>query len=144
MNFVEPGSQSKAMRNAVIAIVIVFVLGASGAAAYFYKKYSSVKNSDAATVAKTDAQTTVAQVGKLIVLPTDEDPTVATVTDPAKLSGQTFFARAKVGDKVLLYVKAKKALLYDPIANKLVEVAPLNVDDANAPSVSSGTTAETK
>ncbi len=54
-------------------------------------------------------------------------PTVATVSDPAKLQGQTFFANAKVGDKVLIYTNAKMAYLYDPISNKLINVAPLNI-----------------
>src|SRR4051812_31442361 len=108
MNFIDPNShsESKLARNSIIAVVVILILGAGGTTAYFYKKYSSVKNTEA-NVAKADSQTTVAAVGKLIVLPTDEDPTVATVTDPSKLQNQTFFAHAKVGDKVLLYVKAK-------------------------------------
>jgi len=64
-------------------------------------------------------------VGRIIVLPNDEEPTVATVTDPEKLRDQVFFANAKAGDKVLIYTKARKAYLYDPIAGKLVEVAPI-------------------
>jgi hypothetical protein len=145
MNFIDPNSrtESKFTRNALIAMVLILILGAGGTAAYFYKKYSTVKNTEA-NVAKVESDATVAAVGKLIMLPADEEPTVATVTDPSKLQNQTFFAHAKVGDKVLLYVKAKKAILYDPSANKLVEVAPLNLDDSNAPQVSGGTTTETK
>jgi hypothetical protein len=71
-----------------------------------------------------------------MVLPENEQPTIATVTDPSKLSGQSFFAHAKVGDRVLLYAAAKKAILYDPNINKIIEVAPINLDDKNAPSVS--------
>ena len=67
----------------------------------------------------------VQAVGKLMVLP-EEVPSVATVTDLDKLKGQAFFANAKVGDKVLIYVKAQKAILYDPVMNKIVELAPLN------------------
>lgn len=71
----------------------------------------------------------VEAVGKLIVLPQGEDPTVASVSDPEKLKDQPFFVNAKIGDKVLIYTKARKAYLYDPKQNKLLEVAPLTVEN---------------
>ncbi len=70
----------------------------------------------------------VAEVGKLILLPEGEVPTIATVSDPGKLQEQTFFKDAKVGDKVLLYTKAKKAYLYRPSLHLLIEVAPITTD----------------
>jgi hypothetical protein len=66
-------------------------------------------------------------VGKLIILPSDEQPTIATVTDLAKLQGQPFFANAQVGDKVLIYQNAAKAILYRPSTNQVIELAPLNL-----------------
>lgn len=69
----------------------------------------------------------IAEVSRLIVLPEGEEPTIATVTDPEKLRDQVFFANAKEGHKVLIYTKAQKAYLYDPVAKRLVEVAPLTV-----------------
>jgi hypothetical protein len=69
----------------------------------------------------------IEEVGKLIVLP-DEEPTIATVTDLASLKGQPFFASAAVGDKVLIYTNAKKAVLYRPSEKKVLEVAPVNFD----------------
>lgn len=123
----------------LILFVVLFLLGVGGAAVYFYSRYNDLQK-DPSKVAARDAAGTVAAVSKIMDLPTNEDPTVATVTDPSKLGNQDFFAHAKVGDKVLLYAKAKKAILYDPVANKIVEAAPLNVDDANAP----GTTGTTQ
>ena len=67
-------------------------------------------------------------VSKLMVLPTDETPTMATVSDPEKLKNQAFFVNAKVGDKVLIYTKARKAILFSPSQNKIIEVSPLNVN----------------
>jgi hypothetical protein len=87
---------------------------------------SSLKK-DSPAVAEEDVQKLVEEVGELIVLPTDEMPTVATVAEPEKLKDQAFFANAKAGDRVLLYTNAKKAILYDPEAHKIVEVAPINL-----------------
>jgi hypothetical protein len=69
----------------------------------------------------------VEEVGVLIILPTGETPTVATVADPDALKGQPFFVNAETGDKVLIFTKAGEAILYRPSARKIVQVAPLNV-----------------
>ncbi len=68
------------------------------------------------------------RVSKLMILPENETPTLATVSDPEKLKNQPFFANAKTGFKVLVYAQAQKAILYDPYENKIVEVAPINTN----------------
>lgn len=78
-------------------------------------------------------QQTIDAVGKLVLLPADEQPTIASVSDPEKLKGQVFFANAQAGDKVLVYNKAGKAILYRPSLNKIVEMAPLNSPDQSSP-----------
>lgn len=110
----------------LIALLAVLI-AASG---YLYHKVTTLeKNPDA--LAREEAEELVRKVGKFILLPEGETPTVATVTDPEKLADQPFFAKAKEGDKVLLYPVAKKAYLYDPVANRLLEVAPIR-DSASA------------
>ncbi len=85
------------------------------------------KFNDPQGVAKQETRDLVAAVSKLIVLPDGEDPTVATVSEPNKLKSQAFFAKAQKGDKVLIYTNAKKAILYNPETNKIIEVAPINI-----------------
>lgn len=70
----------------------------------------------------------VKKVSKHMFLPENEIPSLATVTDPEKLEAQSFFANAKKGDKVLIYSKARKAILYDPVADKIVTIAPIVLD----------------
>ncbi len=70
----------------------------------------------------------VKEVGVLIELPKDEKPTVATVTDLDKVKDQTFFKSAKNGDKVLIYTNAKKAILYRPSENRIIEVGAVNIN----------------
>ena len=76
----------------------------------------------------------VSKVGLLIALP-NEDPTIATVTDASKLKDQPFFSRSQNGDKVLIYTQAKRAILYRPGINKIIDVAPVNIGQPT-PSVS--------
>jgi hypothetical protein len=80
-----------------------------------------------------EIQELVAAVGKLMVLPTGEQPVIATVADPEKLKDQPFFANAKKGAKVLIYNTARKAILYDPAEKRIVDVAPLNVGSTATP-----------
>ena len=68
----------------------------------------------------------VVDVGRVIVLPENETPTTATVTDPEKLKDQPFFAHAQVGDKVLIYQKTNKAILWRPSTRKVIEVSSIN------------------
>lgn len=82
----------------------------------------------AQAAADVEIENVLMSVGKLIRLPEDEVPTVATVSEPEKLKDQSFFAHATVGDKVLIYTKARKAYLYNPRDNILIEVAPINTD----------------
>jgi len=75
----------------------------------------------------------VKQVGKLVILPSGEQPTLATISDAAKLQSQPFFTQAVNGDKLLVYNKAKIAILYRPSINKIVEMAPLNSSSQSSP-----------
>jgi hypothetical protein len=65
------------------------------------------------------------RIGKFMELPSGEQPTLVTVTDRAKLKGQVFFENAQNGDKLLVYPKAKKAILYRPTTGKIIEVTNL-------------------
>jgi hypothetical protein len=79
----------------------------------------------------------VEMVGRLMILPAGEQPTIATVTDLEKLKGQSFFEHAQIGDKVLIYAQAKKAILFRPSENKIIELAPLSVSNVPASQVDS-------
>lgn len=99
---------------ALIGAVLVF------AVCYFIYHYVS----GALGGSPANQEQVVDRVGKLILLP-NETPTVAVVSDLSKLQGQAFFAHARVGDVVLMYPQAAKAVLYDPQLNKVIEVAPI-------------------
>lgn len=103
--------------------IVIFITGLN----YFlhYQKNQNVKTNPI-LASELEQETIVSKIGKLIELPATEAPTIATVTDITKLNGQPFFQHAKKGDIVLIYPKANEAILYDPIANKILELGPIN------------------
>lgn len=65
---------------------------------------------------------------RYLELPTDEEPTLATVTDREKLAEQPFFQKAENGDKVLIYSNSGRAVLYRPYKEKkIIDVTTVNV-----------------
>lgn len=110
----------------IIAAIVILALASSG---YYYSKYQRAQKNLAnpTAFAAEETKKIVVLVGKLMTLPSDETPTVATVNDKEKLKNQPFFAHAENGDKVLIYTNAKKAILYRPSINKIIDVAPVNI-----------------
>lgn len=78
-------------------------------------------------IADQELEQVVGQVGALIDLPTDEKPTLMTVTDADKIRSQTFFARSENGDKLLIYPTARKAILFRPSTNRIIDVATIDL-----------------
>lgn len=131
--------------NIVLGLLIGAVL-ALIPSYYFYTKYQQaqklLKNPQQVSLEQT--KSVVDKVGKLIALPTDETPSLATVQDKSKLKDQPFFKNAVNGDKLLLYIKAKKAILYRESANKIIEVAPINIQKQTAAPAAGTTVAPSK
>ncbi|TSC89039.1 MAG: Uncharacterized protein G01um10143_420 [Parcubacteria group bacterium Gr01-1014_3] len=120
-----------AIKKSTILIAALLVV-LTGTTYYFYSQYQRFRPNKSARQESADL---IAAVGRLIVLPVGEEPTIATVSNPDRLRDQVFFANAQAGDKVLIYAIAQKAILYDPDEDKIVEVAPLSIGSANnAPS----------
>lgn len=119
----------------IMGIIIVAVL----ISFYFYRqsqdaKYEAqlAKNNPAA--GDKELESTIEKVGKIVLLPTGETPTLATVTDKERLSNQDFYENARNGDKVLIYASARKAFLYRPSTGQIIAIAPVTVDPKTASS----------
>lgn len=125
----EASSSKMSLKNIILIASAVVVALAVAAAVYFYMQYMQAQKllKNPTLVAQKQTDDLVTQVGKLMELPKNETPTIATVSDVTKLKDQPFFALAKNGDKVLIYTNAKKAILYRPSDNKIIDVAPVNI-----------------
>lgn len=118
------------MKKKLLIIGIFLGLLAATPSVYFYIQYRNAQAqlSDPATFAKKESDKLISALGKLMELPTDETPTVSSITDRDKLATQPFFAKAENGDTIFIYTNAKKAILYRSSTNKIIEVAAINLD----------------
>lgn len=122
-------------KNIIMGLASLVLVVAVAAAVYFYMQWYQAQQliKNPSLVAQQQTQDLLKRVGMLIDLPKNETPTVATVSDVSKLKGQPFFANAMNGDKVLIYTNSRKAILYRPSENKIIEVAPVNIGENASP-----------
>ena len=95
-----------ANRTKFLTFFVVLVLAILSL--YFYRQYRAEQAQNPAR----EVEETVAAVSELMELPAGETPTLATVTEREKLTTQTFFKYAENGDKVLIYLQSRRAILY--------------------------------
>ena len=134
-------------KGLAILLLLVLFLIAAGGFAWSYNGYAKTKKELAfltdpkakEEVVKKEITQLVNSLKKLVVLPEDETPTVATITDAeAMAKEQPFYADAHNGDKLLVYTQARKAFIFDPNRNILVNVGPIYMDDKTQSSTSTG------
>jgi hypothetical protein len=80
------------------------------------------------------AKQVLERVGKLIVLPTEPAPTVATIVDIERLrEANEFYSVADNGDHLI--ITDKRAILFDPDRGVILDVVPVVIDEtATSPS----------
>jgi len=66
------------------------------------------------------------KISNIYQFPSEEEPTIATVSDPSLLKDQSFFLKSEIGDKVLFFTKAKKAILYRPSTDKILDIVSIS------------------
>ncbi|MBI2589167.1 hypothetical protein HYW35_03115 [Candidatus Saccharibacteria bacterium] len=116
-------------RQILVRLVIIALVVLSGFLVYKYvHSQNEVKRlSNPQESAREETRQLTAKVGRLVEIPTNETPTIATVSDVSKLKDQPFYAKAQNGDKVLIFSQARRAFLYRPSTDKVIELAPINI-----------------
>ncbi len=64
----------------------------------------------------------IREVGSHVILPTSETPQLATVVDPAQYKNDPLLSQSLAGDKVLVFPTLKKAILYRPSLDRVVDM----------------------
>jgi hypothetical protein len=122
-------------KKAALALGALLVLLAAFAALAYAMHWWGLGLSEEAR-AERAVERTVADVGELILLPADETPIVATITDAGALKqDQPFYENAENGDMLLIYNGAQRAILYRPSLDRLVNVAPIYLSGEDAPAL---------
>lgn len=105
-----------------LALTVLVILLLSGLSILFFQR------DKAGHTGGGNAASVVNQVGRHFVLPQDEQPVIATVTDQTKLTSPVL-KLAENDDKLLVYQKTKIAILYRPRIDKIITVSPVSFDE---------------
>ena len=117
-------------KKLLITILAIITLIAVILSLFLFNRYREMeqKIKDPTHAAELEVDQWVTKISKIINLPAGERPTLATVNDKERLVNQPFFAEAEVGDKVLIYEQARRAYLYRPGSNKIINVSQININ----------------
>lgn len=103
----------------VIALIAAFSLTMAGV----YKNQMAQKQKKRAA----EEQAVVDKIYKLLRLP-NETPIFMTVYNEKDFQNNDLFRVVKTGDKILVYLNAKQAIIYRPSTNQVIEVLPVKGD----------------
>lgn len=121
-------TQSEKKWKLFFAIAFFICIILLGVLAFFLLNQNPEKEEKSASEnPQSEIELLLVELSQFIVLPQDQDVTLATVTNPAELQGQAFFRNAEVGDKVLIWATTRKAILYRPSIKKIIEVSSVEV-----------------
>ncbi len=103
-----------------ILVLVILSIGL-----YFYIQYKRLQAEIVIPSTTSNQKPLLQRVSDLTNLPQGEEPEYVRITDINKAKNQPFLVGAKNGDIILLYKKAKLAVLYDPVANRIIQTGPL-------------------
>jgi hypothetical protein len=107
---------------------VVIVLLVAGNIFFFVKYRQAVDNNP-----DVQTQRIIDDLRKTTTLP-DETPSIVTVVDKTKLSNPTVAQGVENGDKIMLFQKAEKVVIYRPSTGQLVNILNLvSSDQATTP-----------
>ncbi|MDP3880703.1 MAG: hypothetical protein Q8Q32_00785 [bacterium] len=130
-------ANNKGASNAIVVTIIVLVIVVLLGFWFFNQQQTpvvEVGSGEDAQLTEEQIANVIAAVRRHIVLPEDEEPLVATIINVDELiAEQPFYQGASNGDILIIYGSVAKALIYDPRADRLVNVGPVEVQqDASA------------
>lgn len=73
-------------------------------------------------------------ISKHMVLPSNEEPTLAVVADKSKLTNKYLAAKAENGDQILIYTQQQLAIIYRPSIDRIAGITVVTADSALAES----------
>lgn len=114
----------------IVGLVVIFGLLTWQ---YLEAKSELKKYNDPAKAIQQESEDTVSEVGKIMVLPTGEQPVPAKIQDITKFKDNPAFANAQNGDVVLIYREQSRLIIYRPSTKQIVWTALYDASSADAP-----------
>jgi hypothetical protein len=120
-------------RRRVIILLLISV-GLSVFAIYTYWSVSKktdkfVENLKSSGQSVNNSNVLIEKVSRLVLLPKNEFPSIATINNLAQLQKESsFYDNARKGDILLIYFQARKAYIYDPVENIIINMGPVSVE----------------
>lgn len=102
-----------------IAVIATIIVGLSAGAYGYYRWQQSQVPPDAINV--------IEAVSEHFVLPTDEEPAILTVVNKGDVSSAFLKGKVEDGDKVLIYQKTQKVIIYRPSLDKIIDAGRLSL-----------------
>lgn len=121
-----PGSRAK-RRSFHKPLLIVAFAAAVLVGVYYFVQYQRLRN-DPTLEARREAEQVVKELSRLMIVPDEPAPILATVSDRDQLQDQPFFRNAQNGDQVVIFPASMRAVLYRPSEKRIVDIAPLMAD----------------
>ena len=121
-------------RRWLLLAVIVILAGLIWLGFSYYQAQSKLKAlsdpQQRLEMEQAEVQNILKRVSRHILVPEGEEPTVATINDVARLAAdQPFYEDAVNGDKVLVFVKNKVAIIYSPKRDIIVNMGPIVLNE---------------
>lgn len=110
-------AKKRSSHRAAYAIFALLLLSALGFGGFFFYKYQDALQREP----NRESQRITQAIEKVVALP-DEEPVLSTVQDKSKLTNTALRVRAENGDKLLIYSKAKRLIIYRPSTKKVVDM----------------------
>lgn len=128
-----PSSKRLNKKTILITLITGGLISLSGV---LYFKYQQVARNPQAQVEQKNSKETkdvVKSLGKILLLPSDNHPTIAKVEDVEKLkkSNDKFYKDIQKDDYLILY--PDKAIIYRKKENKIINIAPIVDTSKSAP-----------
>lgn len=125
--------QKEVIRIALVSslgtFLLVAVIGGGGYFAYTKVVAGWIEQYQAAQ----ETKTIIRDVGEVVLLPEDDTPQIATISNAEQLKkGDTFFASAKNGDATLFYKTSGIVILFDLEAHKLLNMGVIATSSESA------------
>ena len=112
--------------------IVALILVLAGTSAYFgYGYYRLTTDPDERN--REETQKIVKELSKIMLVPSDPVPILATVSDKEQLTDQPFFKYAQNGDKVIIFPSEMEAVLYRPSTKKIIIISALTPEALSAP-----------